>query len=63
MTRESVILNVCGGLECRSECLPNMQEALGSIPSKGKKGKRKEKARELNTTKQQHTSDPKHYMQ
>lgn len=72
MTRESVILNVCGGLECRSECLTNMQEALGSIPSKEKKrekkgGKgrkeRKEKARELNTTKQQHTSDPKYYMQ
>lgn len=71
MTRQSVILNVFGGLECRSECLTNMQEALGSIPSKekrekkGEKGRkeRKEKARELNTTKQQHTSDPKHYMQ
>lgn len=41
MTRESVILNVCGGLECRSECLPDMQEALGSIPSKKKKREKK----------------------
>lgn len=41
MTRESVILNVCGGLECRSECLTNMQEALGSIPSKEKKREKK----------------------
>lgn len=72
MTRELVVLNVCGGLEGRSERLTNVQEALGSTPSKEKKrekkgGKgrkeRKEKARELNTTKQQHTSDPKHYMQ
>lgn len=46
MTRESVILNVCGGLECRSECLPDMPEALGSISSKKKKrekGEREEK--------------------
>lgn len=46
VTRESVILNSCGGLECRSECLPNIQEALGSIPSKEKERERKEEREE-----------------
>jgi hypothetical protein len=46
MTREPVILNICGDLQCRSECLPNRQEALGSIPSKEKKRVKKREREE-----------------
>lgn len=64
MTRESVILNSYGELECRSECLANIQETVGSISNKKKGGRRgREKVRELNTTKQQPTTDPQHCMQ
>lgn len=72
MTRESVILNSCGGLECRSECLTTIYtEGPEFNPYQGKgegeEGRERrggEKVNELSTTtKQQTTTDPQYYMQ
>lgn len=66
MTRESVILNSCGGLECRSECLTTIYtEGPGFNPYQGKgEGEEgREKVNKLSTTKQQTTTDPQHHMQ